>query len=131
MGANRGAVDAVVPALGHCFSQSNRDTFPDTAGAPASEPTVDRVPIAVFLRHIPPWRAGPQPPENAVDHIPIVFWRTATSALAWFSLNRQQNLQNTPFRFRQIATAQGCLPESAALNQFLIQASMILSTRPS
>src|SRR5262249_55050378 len=38
--------------------------------------------------------------------------------------------QNTPLDLCQIAAAQGCLPESAALNQNEIHASMILSTRP-
>jgi hypothetical protein len=37
--------------------------------------------------------------------------------------------QNTPLDLRQIAAAQGCLLESAALNQSAIHASIILSTR--
>jgi hypothetical protein len=39
-------------------------------------------------------------------------------------LNRQQHLQNTPLNLAQIAAAQSCLLESAALNQNEILASI-------
>src|SRR5688572_28983954 len=48
----------------------------------------------------------------------------SSPALAGFAFNRQQHLQNTPLDLRQIAAAQGCLLESAALNQFRILASI-------
>jgi hypothetical protein len=52
-----------------------------------------------------------------------VLGRSSSPARARFSFNRQQNLQNTTLDLCQIAAAQGCILESAALNQFAILAS--------
>lgn len=124
MGANRGAIDVVVSALSHRLGESDGHALPDTAGAPAPEASIDRVPVAVLLRDIAPWRPGAKPPQYPIDDVAIVFGRSSSPALARFSLNRQQNLQNTPLDLAQIAAAQGCLLESAALNQFAILASI-------
>jgi hypothetical protein len=117
MSTNRGAVDVVVTALGHRFGESRGDALPDTGGTPSPKTPVDRVPVAVLLRHVAPGRTGAQPPENAIDDVAIVLGRAPPSALSRFSLNRQQNPQDTPLDLAQIAAAQGCLLESAALNQ--------------
>ena len=85
---NCGAVDVVVTALGHRFSQSDGDALPNTAGAPSPKTPVDRVPVAVLLRHIAPRRTGAQPPENTVDDVAIVLGRTSPPALPRLSLNR-------------------------------------------
>jgi hypothetical protein len=130
MGANRGAVDVVVPALGHGLGESDGDTLPDPGGTPPSETPIDRVPIAILLGNVAPRRARAQPPQDAVDDVAIILGRPATAALPGLAFNRQQNPQNTPLDLCQIAAAQGCLPESAALNQNGIHASMILSTLP-
>src|SRR5262249_58894564 len=66
----------------------------------------------------------------AIDDIAIVRGRAPAASLSRLPFNRQQHPQNTPLDLCQIAAAQGCLPESAALNQNEIHASMILSTRP-
>jgi len=41
MGANRSAVDVIMPALGHRLGESDTHTVPHTAGAPAPEALVD------------------------------------------------------------------------------------------
>jgi hypothetical protein len=58
MSANRGAVDVVVPTLRHGLGESDGDALPNTRGAPSPETSIDRIPIAIFLRNITPWRAG-------------------------------------------------------------------------
>ena len=93
MGANRGAIDVVVPALRHRLGESDGDALPDTAGAPAPEAPIDRIPIAIFLRNIAPWRASAQPPQNSIDDVAIIFGRPSSAALAGLSLNRQQNFK--------------------------------------
>ncbi len=117
--------------LGHRLGESDGHALPDTTGAPAPEASIDRVPFPVFLRHITPRRTGAQPPQDAVDDVAVVLGRPPATPFSRLPFNRQQNLQRTPLDLRQIAAAQGCLLESAALNQNEIQASMILSTRPS
>src|SRR3974390_1001440 len=131
MGANRGAIDVVVPALCHGLGESDGDALPDTGGTPSPESPIDRIPVAILLRNVAPWRAGAQSPQDTVDDITIILGWSATAALPRLSLNRQQNPQNTPLDLCQIAAAQGCLLESAALNQNRIHASMNLSTPPS
>src|SRR5262249_54845037 len=65
-----------------------------------------------------------------VDDVAIVRRRAPAASPSRLAFNRQQHPQNTPLDLCQIAAAQSCLPESAALNQNEIHASMILSTRP-
>jgi hypothetical protein len=117
VGTNRSGVDVVIPTLSHCFGESDGHALPDTGSAPTSKAPIDRVPVAVLLRHIAPRRASTQPPQNAVDDVAVVLRRSSSTALARFPLNRQQNSQDTPLDLAQIAAAQGCLIESAALNQ--------------
>jgi hypothetical protein len=131
MTANRGAVDVVLTALGHGLGERDGDALPDTGDAPSSEPPIDRIPVAILLGNVAPWRASTQSPQNAIDDIAIILGWPATAAIPKFSLNRQQNSQNTPLDLCQIAAAQGWLLESPALNQNEIHASMILSTPPS
>ena len=68
---------------------------------------------------------------DPIDDVAIIFRRPAPAAFASFTFDRQQTLQNPPFRFRQITATHDRSPESAVLNQTPIQASIILSTRPS
>ena len=56
--------------------------------------------------------------------VTTVLGRPTPPTLAGLALNRQQHLQDTPLDLRQIAAVQGCLLESAALNQFGIFASI-------
>ena len=87
-----------------------------TAGTPSPKAPKDRVPVAIFLRDITPRRSGAQPPQDAIDDVAVVVRRPCPTAFAGLPLNRQQNLQNTPLDLAQIAVAQGCLLEFAALN---------------
>ena len=89
MGANRRAVDVVVPALRHGLGESNGGALPDARCAPSSEAPKDRVPIAVLLWDVAPWRAGPQPPQDAIDDIAIVLGRPTTPSLSNIPFNRQ------------------------------------------
>lgn len=114
MGANCGAVDAVVAAVRHDLGEHYRHGLPDPGLAPASEPTIDGVPTAVFGRDIPPWSAAAEPPENAVDDRTILLGRSTSAAFV--RVDGQQALENTPFCFGEIAPAQTCL-QKAALNQ--------------
>ena len=127
MGANGGAINAIVAAISHDLGQRNRDGLPDPSFAPAPEPPVDRIPVTVFRRNIAPWRAAAKPPEYTVDNRSVLFGATAPTSFCRF--NRQQVLQNTPFRFTQIASPQTCL-QMAALNQTANCASTNLSTPP-
>src|SRR5262249_4865549 len=82
--------------------------------APAREAYEDRIPIAVSFGHIAPGRAGAQYPKNAVDRSPLVGnGRTA------FATVRKQGVENTPFRVRQIAATQCCLPQKGSLESKL------------
>lgn len=127
MGAKRGAVDAVVATVRHGFGQCHRHSLPDPGVVPPPEWPIDRVPVAVFGRDIAPWRSATQPPEYAIDDRAVLLG--AATAPPVLCLNRQQTLQNTPFRFAQIAPAQACL-QKAGLNQPERQPSTNLSTPP-
>jgi hypothetical protein len=110
MGANRGRVDVIVPTLSHRLGESGGHALPDSGRAPAPKSSIDRVPVAVFLRDIMRWCPGAKPPHDAIDDVPVVFWRSSTAALARLPFDWQQNPQNTPLDLCQIAAAQGCLP---------------------
>jgi hypothetical protein len=122
------AIDAVMTALGHRLGECYGNAFPNTGGTPSSEPPIDGIPVAILLRNVAPRCSGAETPKDAIDDVPAAFGRSPTAALSSLTLNRQQNPQNTPLDLRQIAAAQGCLPESAAFNQNRIHASMNLFT---
>jgi hypothetical protein len=128
MGANRGAIDAVVPTVCHDLGQRNRHRLPDPSFTPAPEPPVDRVPVAILGRHIAPRRAAAQPPEYPIDDGSVLL-RQATAAPV-HCFNRKQALQNMPFCLGEIAPAQAWL-QKAALNQAGNRSSTNLSTSPS
>lgn len=114
MGADCGAVDAVVAAICHDLGQRHRYGLPDPGLTPTPEPLIDGVPATVFRRHVAPWSATSKPPENAVYDGAILLRPPASSTI--FRPNRQQALQNAPFCFGEIAPAQTRL-QKAALNQ--------------
>jgi hypothetical protein len=123
VGADCGTVDAVMAAVRHDFSQGHSYGLPDPSLAPASEPAIDRVPTAIFRRDITPRRSTAKSPEYAVDDGAVPLGPSASATLFW--LDRQQALQNAPFRFGKIASAQACLQE-AALNQSYVTTSITL-----
>src|SRR5262249_15817796 len=74
----------------------------------------DRIPIAVSFGHIAPGRAGAQHPKNAVDYSPLV-----GNGRTPFATIRKQGVENAPFRVRQIAATQCCLPQKGRLESKL------------
>ena len=127
MGADCGAVDAVVAAVRHDFGERHGYGLPDPGLAPSPEPAINGVPAAVFGRDVPPRSSATEPPEYAVDNGTVLFRASATPTVR--CLNGQQILQNTPFCFCQIASAQARL-QKAALNQPSSASSTNLSTPP-
>jgi hypothetical protein len=68
MAADRGAVDHVLPVVGEAqFDQRLQQRIPDTLFGPASEPDIDRVPLAVALMHVPPWATDPQHMQHTIE----------------------------------------------------------------
>jgi len=51
--------------------QRGQDARPDSVALPAPEQRVDRLPGAVARGHVPPRRADPHPPSDAVDELPL------------------------------------------------------------
>jgi len=128
MGANRGAIDAVMAAVRHDLSRRDRNGLPDPGLAPASEPPADRIRVVVLGRNITPGRPAAKPSKYAIDDRTVLFRTAATPPVR--SINRQQVLQNTPFCFAQITPAQAGL-QKAALSQPPRDASTNSSTPPS
>ena len=87
MGADCGAVDAVVAAVRHDFGERHGYGLPDPGLAPSPEPAIDGVPTAVFGRHIAPWSAAAKPPEYAVDYRAVLLGTPAATTV--LRLNRQ------------------------------------------
>jgi hypothetical protein len=54
--------NVVVSALGHRLSESDGHALPDTGGAPSPEAPIDRISVAIFLRHIALARSCAQRP---------------------------------------------------------------------
>lgn len=121
MGADCGAIDAVMAAIRHDLGQNHSDGLPDPGFAPSAEPAINGVPTAVFGRYVSPRRSAPEPPEYAVDDGTVVNGTSASTTV--LRLDWQQALQDSPFCFGEIASAQNCL-QKAALNQGFPRASI-------
>src|SRR3982751_1837460 len=63
-------------------------------------PPVQGSEVSVAGRNIPPWRPGPGPPQDPVDHLPVIV-PTASAARRPV---RQHRLQPDPLRISQIVT---------------------------
>ena len=125
--ADGGTIDAVVAGVRHHLGQGDRHDLPGAGLAPAPEPPVDRVPLAVLLRHVAPRSTATQPPQNAVQNRTVLGRTPSATTHRW--LDRQQILQDPPLCFAQIAPAQSRL-QKEALNQPPDPASTNLSTPP-
>lgn len=99
MGANRGGVDAVVAAFRHRLGERDGHALPDARGAPSSEAPVDRVPVAVLLRHVAPWRAAAQPPQDTVDNVAVI-----SGGRPLPRLPASRSTGNKPFKTRHSAS---------------------------
>jgi hypothetical protein len=67
MGANGGAIDAVMAAVRHDLRQRYSNGLPNPGFTPSPEPAIDGVPAAIFGRHVAPGSAAAKPPQDAVD----------------------------------------------------------------
>ena len=123
MGANGGAVDAVMATVRHDLGQRHGNGLPDPSFTPSPEPAIDGVPAAIFGWHVTPWSTAAEPPEDTVDDGAVLFGPPASTSVR--RVYRQQVPQNAPFRFAQIAPAQVCL-QKAALNQSSRASSIVL-----
>ncbi len=121
MGADGGAVDAVVAAICHDLSQRHGNGLPNPRFAPVSEPAIDSVPTALIGRDVTPQRSTAKSPEDVVDDRAVLFGPPASATVLW--LDGQQTLQNTPFRFGEITPAQAHI-QKAALNQLFLPTSI-------
>src|SRR3954447_17046854 len=63
-------------------------------------PPVQGSEVSVAGRNIPPWRSGPGPPQDPVDHLPVI----VPPAPAARRPVRQHRLQPDPLRISQIVT---------------------------
>ena len=77
--------------------QSGMDRVPRSIGREAAMPLPRRLPRPERLRQIPPRRTGPIPPDDRLDHLPVVPKRPpTTSRRRW-----HQRLDPSPLRIRQ------------------------------
>jgi hypothetical protein len=110
MAANYGAVDHVLPVVGQAdVDQRLQKRVPDALFGPATEPDIDRVPLAVTLMHVPPGAAGPQHIQHAVEKQPVIAGRTRPTT----AFRRQQAPDDRPFLVSQIASEHSCPPKDS------------------
>src|SRR5690606_29921743 len=76
-----------------------QDLVPGTVRGPQPQPLVRRLPWAVLGRHVAPRRPGAQPPQDRVDHLPVI-----TPAPTTPGRDRQQRLDPRPRRVSQLTT---------------------------
>src|SRR5690606_247771 len=84
-----------------------QDLVPGTVRGPQPQPLVRRLPWAVLGRHVAPRRPGAQPPQDRVDHLPVI-----TPAPTTPGRDRQQRLDPRPRRVSQLTTPHTHNPDS-------------------
>ncbi len=80
--------------------QRRQDHLPGAIGGPAPMPPMQGSEVPIAARHIPPRRPGPGPPQDPVDHLPVI----VPPASAARRPVRQQRLQPKPLHISQIMT---------------------------
>jgi hypothetical protein len=101
----------------HRFEHAGLDPSPISAE--------DAVPLAVFVRQMPPLRSGARHPHHAFEIAPVVLRRAATAS----SFGRKKRADQRPFLVRQTNPfAQGSL-QMEALNQNRIPQSTFVHER--
>lgn len=113
MTANCRRIHRMAGVVGHRLGERRGDDLPDPSLAPSSEALIDGHPLAVLVQEIALRRPGSDVPQDAVDDHAVVERRPALAA----ALRRQQALQQPPFRFAQISSAQDCLPRIHSLDE--------------
>jgi hypothetical protein len=100
-------------ASGECL----QDHVPQAAIGPSPELPKDRIPVTEFLRQVAPRRAGPHQPKHRVEHAAMIARRTAAPM-------DQESFEIRPLIVGHQSANQGRPPQRAALNQFVIPASI-------
>src|SRR6266487_3754376 len=128
VGAGDGRVGADRPILALSLitagPQPIQDLFPRTIQRPATMPVIDRLPVPVALRQIPPRTPCPGTEDHPVDHRPMAP-PPATSPRRG---RGQQPLQPLPLLVRQIMTIQ---PLTHTQTVYQYPSIKIHGTRPS
>ncbi len=83
----------VGPAL-----QPAQNPRPDALPLPTPEQAIDRLPMPVTVRHIPPRRPSAHPPPDPVNELPLTPLRRPTR----LPTPGQQRLQHRPLRVAQV-----------------------------
>jgi hypothetical protein len=97
MGANDGGVDHVGLAV-LLAAKRFENLLPKAPTLPSGEARVDRLPGAIPLRQVAPWRSGPHHPEHRVDHHAMALVRWTHSA----PLRGEQRRDAGPLLVRQL-----------------------------
>ena len=115
--------------VGNSFGICQRfeQDVPKPGTRPAEKLAIDLAPFAKFLRQISPWRTSPRDLEDPIENPPVIPRRSSAFGAClddkWF--------EKCPFRVRQSAPNQPCLPPRGSLESIRDSASITLSTRPS
>jgi hypothetical protein len=108
---DHGAIDHVGGAIAtrhfrqrfeHCIEHAGLD--------PSSVASKHAVPLAIFVRQVPPLRTRPRHPHHTFEIQPVVLGRTASPT----SLRRQKRANQRPLRVRHAnPLTQRCLPKDS------------------
>jgi hypothetical protein len=90
------------------------DPGPGAIGLPAGKPLVAGLLWPVLVRQVPPRRPSPGPPDDPVDHLPVIPpAATPPARLGW-----QQRAQPLPLRIREVSSSHGTpLPHQHAIRE--------------
>src|SRR5215203_4770488 len=103
--AHHGGVDADLPgdqpARVRLGLQGGEDPPPGAVALPAPKQPVHHLPRAIAGGHVPPWPAGPGPPADPVDQLPLAPRRWPARLLAL----GQQRLQPGPLLVGQVSSS--------------------------
>jgi hypothetical protein len=103
MGPDHGGVDGYHPfrlVQVAATLHPTEHTCPGALSGPPPMPVLDRLPVAVGGRQVPPGRARPRTPEHSVDDLPVVHPLTAAPRRTV----RQQRVQESPLVIAQVMT---------------------------
>jgi hypothetical protein len=76
-----------------------KDPFPGAVRGPFPQPLVGGLPGPVSLGQVSPWGAGPQLPQDRVDHLPVI------APLPTPTTHRQQRPNPSPRHIGQLTTS--------------------------
>src|SRR5579872_6114708 len=98
MNPDRGTVDRLeIPVIS--LRDRLKEPVPDAKLPPSDEAVVTGRARTIALGDVGPWRAGAQPPENAIEHLPIIRSRHAAR------LVRQQRRNDRPLEVSDLVAA--------------------------